>query len=79
MPQNKLISIIKKGDFPNAIKKIRFYAPSFVYYKTKYFCSSPKAFPSISITGSSCSLKCKHCYGKVLETMTPVQTPDALH
>ena len=78
MPQNRLISIIKNGDFPNSIRKIRFYAPSFVYYKTKYFCSSPKTFPSISITGSSCSLKCKHCYGKVLQTMIPVQTPDAL-
>ena len=78
MPNNELISIIKNGDFPNSIKKIRFYAPSFVYYKTKYFCSSPKAFPSISITGSSCSLKCKHCFGKVLQTMTPVQTPEDL-
>ena len=78
MPSDELISIIDKGKFSNTLRKIRFYAPSFVYYKTKYFCSSPKAFPSISITGSSCSLKCKHCYGKVLETMTPVQTPEAL-
>ncbi len=78
MPEKRLISIIDEGKFPNTIEKIRFYAPSFVYYKTKYFCSSPKAFPSISITGSSCSLNCKHCYGKVLETMTPVQSPEAL-
>lgn len=52
-------------------KKIRFYAPSFVYYKTDYYCSSPITFPSISITGSSCSLKCKHCDGIVLDTMYP--------
>ncbi len=76
--ENELMSIIDKEKIPNKTKKIRFYAPSFVYYKTKYFCSSPKAFPSISITGSSCSLKCKHCYGKVLETMNSVQTPEAL-
>lgn len=78
MPGDKLISIIDEGKLPKRIEKIRFYAPSFVYYKTKYFCSSPKVFPSISITGSSCSLKCKHCNGKVLETMTPVDTPEAL-
>jgi len=59
-------------------KKIRFYAPSFIYYKTDYFCSSPAAFPSISITGSSCALKCKHCGGKVLNTMIPATTPSDL-
>ncbi len=58
--------------------KIRFYAPSFVYYKTDYYCSSPTAFPSISITGSSCALKCKHCGGIVLNTMYPACSPDKL-
>jgi uncharacterized radical SAM superfamily protein len=59
-------------------KKIRFYAPSFMYYKTSHFCSSPAAFPSISITGSFCSLKCKHCGGKVLNTMLSALTPKQL-
>jgi len=59
-------------------KKIRFYAPSFVYYKTDYYCSSPTVFPSISITGSSCSLKCKHCGGIVLNTMYPAYTSEKL-
>lgn len=59
-------------------KKIRFYAPSFIYYKTDRFCSSPTAFPSISVTGSSCALKCKHCGGKVLNTMIPATTPKDL-
>jgi len=59
-------------------KKIKFYAPSFIYYKTDYFCSSPTAFPSISVTGSSCALKCKHCGGKVLNTMIPATTPSDL-
>jgi hypothetical protein len=59
-------------------KNIRFYAPSFVYYKTNYFCSSPTAFPSISITGSSCSLRCKHCDGIVLNTMYPARSPKKL-
>lgn len=59
-------------------KKIRFYAPSFMYYKSDRFCSSPAAFPSISVTGSFCALKCKHCEGKVLNTMMSVLTPRQL-
>jgi uncharacterized radical SAM superfamily protein len=59
-------------------KKIRFYAPSFMYYKTSYYCSSSKDFPTISVTGKGCALKCKHCGGKVLETMHPATTPEKL-
>lgn len=59
-------------------KQIRFYAPSFMYYKTRYYCSSTKDFPTISITGKGCALKCKHCGGKVLETMHPATTSDKL-
>lgn len=35
-------------------------------------------FPSISITGSQCSLHCKHCGGKLLERLIPCMTPDDL-
>jgi len=59
-------------------KKIHFYAPSFIYYKTDYYCSSPSAFPSISVTGSSCALKCRHCDGRVLNTMFPALSPKEL-
>jgi len=59
-------------------KRIRFYAPSFMYYKTDRFCSSPSAFPSISVTGSFCALKCKHCGGKVLNTMLCALSPKQL-
>lgn len=59
-------------------KKIRFYAPSFMHYKTKHYCSSQEAFPSISVTGSSCSLRCKHCGGTVLNTMYPAASPEKL-
>ncbi len=62
----------------NLGKQIRFYAPSFAYYKTRYFRSSPTTFPTISVTGSSCALKCKHCGGKVLETMLSATTPEKL-
>jgi lipoyl synthase len=79
MPKKELASLIESGAFPSRTGKIRFYAPSFVYYKNKYFRSSHEAFPSISITGSSCALKCKHCNGKVLDTMVPVMTPEELY
>jgi uncharacterized radical SAM superfamily protein len=59
-------------------KKIRFYAPSFTYYKTASFCGSTKEFPTISVTGNGCALNCKHCGGKVLETMHAAQTPEKL-
>ncbi len=59
-------------------RQIRFYAPSFTYYKTRHFCSSPNDFPTISITGTGCALNCKHCGGKVLATMQPAITPERL-
>lgn len=62
----------------NFSKKIYFYAPSFMYYKTSYYHSSPTDFPTISVTGRSCALKCKHCGGKVLNTMYPATTPEKL-
>jgi uncharacterized radical SAM superfamily protein len=57
---------------------IRFYAPSFMYYKTSQYCSSSTAFPTISITGKGCALKCEHCGGTVLKTMYPAKTPQKL-
>ncbi|MCW4010084.1 MAG: radical SAM protein [Candidatus Bathyarchaeota archaeon] len=59
-------------------RKVCFYAPSFSYYKTPSFCSSSKEFPTISVTGNVCALNCRHCGGKVLETMHPAATPDKL-
>ena len=74
----ELVSMIEKGLFLNSEGRIRFYAPSFINYRTNYFPSSPAFFPSISITGASCALKCKHCDGKVLNTMFPASTPKEL-
>ena len=33
----ELISMIEEGLFQNNERRIRFYAPSFINYKTKYF------------------------------------------
>ena len=35
-------------------------------------------YPAISLTGSSCMLRCDHCYGKILEGMIPVMEPYSL-
>lgn len=59
-------------------KKIRFYAPSFIPYENSSYRAPWFAFPSISITGNACSLGCKHCRGKVLETMIPAPNPEEL-
>ncbi len=72
------LSLLESGFFTPKQKEIRFYAPSFTYYKTKYYCSSPNSFPTISVTGTSCALNCKHCGGKLLETMRPVLSPKEL-
>jgi uncharacterized radical SAM superfamily protein len=76
--QKELSSLLETGFFTAKRKEIRFYAPSFTYYRTKYYCSAPTSFPTISVTGTSCSLNCKHCGGKVLETMRPALTPEEL-
>ena len=72
------LAVAQSLSWKNFGKRIRFYAPSFMYYKTGYFRSSPVAFPSISITGRFCALRCKHCGGKVLNTMMPAVTPEQL-
>jgi uncharacterized radical SAM superfamily protein len=35
-------------------------------------------FPSLSVTGTSCSLKCEHCSGRLLTGMEPTLTPEIL-
>ena len=62
----------------NFKKHIRFYVPGFAQYKSPYFKSSSKCFPSVSITGASCALACRHCQGKILKTMIPARNPEDL-
>ncbi len=72
--KTELLHLLESGFTPGS-KVIRFYAPSFAFYRTKYYCSSPQKFPTISITGAYCALDCRHCGRKVLETMHPAPTP----
>ena len=74
----ELLNHLETDVYKPISNSIRFYAPSFTYYKTKQYCSSTTNFPTISVTGSACTLNCKHCGGKVLETMHPALTPEEL-
>jgi len=74
----KLIDLLNTGALAPKPAVVRFYAPSFMYYKTSYYQSSPNHFPTVSVTGTACALNCKHCGGKVLETMRPAETPEKL-
>jgi uncharacterized radical SAM superfamily protein len=45
--------------------------------KINFFITSSN-FPSISVTGNSCALMCKHCKGKLLESLVTATTCDML-
>jgi len=78
MNEKELSAFLDKNQLRNTANEIRFYAPSFAYYKTSYYRSSPTDFPTISITGKGCALNCKHCGGLVLETMYPAKSSEEL-
>jgi len=78
MTDKKVLDALDRTFLPSRSKRISFYAPSFMYYRTSQYNSSPTDFPTISVTGNSCALKCKHCGGIVLNTMYPATTPDKL-
>ena len=76
--KEELLKLSRELSWKNFGKRIFFYAPSFIPYKSKSFTSKTTLFPSISITGRSCALKCEHCGGKLLNTMIPARTPKEL-
>jgi len=78
LTETELLNHLNTEIYKPISNTIRFYAPSFTYYKTKHNCSSTTDFPTISVTGNACALNCKHCGGKVLETMHPALTPQEL-
>ncbi|MCW4005935.1 MAG: radical SAM protein [Candidatus Bathyarchaeota archaeon] len=74
----QLQNLLDTGSLASKNKTARFYAPSFSYYKTSQHQTRPTDFPTISITGNSCALNCKHCNGIVLQTMHSTTTPKQL-
>jgi uncharacterized radical SAM superfamily protein len=76
--EKELLDLLNTGTLAPKPKTAHFYAPSFMHYKTSHYQSSPTSFPTVSVTGTTCALNCKHCGGKVLETMRPATTPATL-
>lgn len=62
----------------NHARTVMFAAPGFKYYNNEFYHNEQERFASISVTGKNCVLNCKHCCGKLLETMLDCQTPDSL-
>jgi uncharacterized radical SAM superfamily protein len=76
--EKELRALLNSGALATKPRTVRFYAPSFKYYKTSHYRSQPSHFPTLSVTGTGCALNCKHCEGKVLETMHAAETPEKL-
>jgi uncharacterized radical SAM superfamily protein len=76
--EKELLGLLNSGVLVTKSKSAHFYAPSFMHYKTSHYRSSPTQFPTVSVTGTACALNCRHCGGKVLETMHPANTPEKL-
>jgi lipoyl synthase len=76
--KKEIRTMLDAGDFASKSRTVRFYAPSFTYYKTNTYNSPPNSFPTFSVTAAGCALDCKHCGGKVLQTMQPTNTPERL-
>ena len=75
LTESELFNLLDTGNLVPGARKVKFYAPSFAYHKAKHYCSPQAKFPTISVTGNECALDCKHCGGKVLDTMLPAETP----
>lgn len=54
-------------------RRVTFYLPGMFYLD-----GVTGKYPALSITGDHCALSCDHCCGKILQSMTPVTTPEAL-
>ncbi len=78
MNNTALLDLLDRTHVFQKSKRVNFYAPSFMHYRTAYFSSSISDFPTISVTGRNCAMKCRHCGGVVLETMYPATTPNEL-
>jgi lipoyl synthase len=75
----ELNALLESEQLKPTSNTIHLYAPSFTYYKTKHYHNKTNRFPTITVTGKTCALNCKHCGGKVLQTMNSAQTPTELY
>lgn len=54
------------------------FATSNIHYEVPDLGIRGRDFPSVSLTGRVCELMCKHCYGRLLNNMLGVATPEEL-
>jgi len=54
------------------------FATSILHYSIPEYEFEGRDFPSISITGGHCELKCKHCFATILQRMKWAETPARL-
>src|SRR5512136_1599896 len=73
--KSELLGLLESGRLSS--RKITFYTPSFSFYRNSEQFHGDR-FPTISVTGRTCRLKCKHCGGRVLSTMHSAKTPEQL-
>jgi uncharacterized radical SAM superfamily protein len=78
MTDKELLSVLYSNALSVQRRTLHFYAPSFVNYRSSLFDRQNQDFPTISITAGGCALKCKHCGGRVLNTMHPATSPGKL-
>ncbi len=76
--QRDLLSLLDAHTLAPEPKVVHFYAPSFMHYTSSYFRSARTKFPTVSVTGTACALNCRHCGGRILQTMHPADTPEKL-
>lgn len=60
-------------------KKICFAVPGSKHFETCNYTNNKNSFANISITGTTCSCRCEHCRGKLLETMIPAVTSEEFY
>jgi lipoyl synthase len=58
--------------------ELTFSIPGTVSYQDDAFPFRKERFAALSVTGKACALQCSHCRGKLLESMTPAESPERL-
>lgn len=60
--------------------EIHFHAPGLKHYETAEFAQrNRQEFVAVSLTGTSCALRCEHCRGRLLESMHSVPGAGGLY
>ncbi|GBE10068.1 radical SAM superfamily protein [bacterium BMS3Bbin12] len=58
---------------------VHFYTPTFKSFQSSEISGCGKSvWPAVSTTAGDCKLQCDHCKAKILESMIPARTPEAL-